>query len=463
MKLKTTSLLLSCCAVVALNTPAFAQENVNSDGKTVQNLVIGDDQSLDNNDQPFDPDVDGILTDEELDQLVGPIALYPDTLLIQVLVAATFPIEIIKANRFVDENTDLDQDDLNAAIEAENWDPSVAVLAEAFPTVLANMAEHIDWTQLAGDAMLAQSEDVMDAVQRMREQAAEFGNLESNDEQIVTKDETDAIVILPADPEVVYVPTYDSSSVYYRNDALIAWTTFIVIGAIWRNNNHWHNYWGCRNCGGWNGRPIHHRPNNINVNGNVNIGNNVIGGGRDDGWKPDDRKKDRAKTDISDRKREGGQGKADRSLGKENGGRGDDMRRDLSNKTGTRDISKPGVDKGARPATGAVGGRDLSKPAVGGRDGPSTRPVTKKPAVSKPSQPRQPQARPATKPAAKPAARPATKPAARPATKPQARPSTHNNNAFKSNGGGNKARSSASRGGASRGGSRGGGGGGRRR
>lgn len=441
------SLLIASILLVGIYGPGSAQETTSDNAEATASTedTVSDDngQETAEDDQEFAD----LLTEEELDDLVAPIALYPDTLLIQVLVAATYPIDVIKANRFVEANSDMEQEALNEAVEAEGWDASVAVLAQGFPSVLANMAEHIDWTELAGSAMLAQSDDVMDAVQRMREQADAFGNLESNEQQVVTRDETEAIVIAPADPQVVYVPTYTTSSVYYRYDPLITFTTGIIIGAIWANNNRWNNYWGCRNCGGWNGRPVHHRPTNINVNGNVNIGNNVNVGNRGSGnWNPSDRQKDRARNNIGDRKAEGrpGGGKTTRPLGRENGGRGDDMRRDLSNRSGARDISRPSTG-GSRPS---VGSADRARPSTNNRSTrPSTgaasgnrtpnkanRSTTQKPKASKPSTSRQPTKKSTQK---------------------------RSNSSFQSHGGGKASRSSKSRGSASR--SRSGGGGGRSR
>jgi uncharacterized membrane protein YgcG len=430
----TKSLLVASIALVGLGSPIFAQEN------TTENTEATASTDADQATTEDDQDVADLLTEEELDDLVAPIALYPDTLLIQILVAATYPIEVIKANRFVETNADLEQEALNEAVDAEGWDASVAVLAQGFPSVLANMAEHIDWTELAGSAMLAQSDDVMDAVQRMREQADSFGNLESNEEQVVSRDETDAIIIAPADPQVVYVPTYTTSSVYYRHDPLVVFTTGIIIGAIWSNNNRWNNYWGCRNCGGWNGGSIHHRPNNINVNGNVNIGNsvNIGNGNRGNGnWNPSDRQKDGARNNIGDRKAQGrpnGGGKTTRPLGRENGSRSDDMRRDLSNKSGARDISRPNA-----------GGGDRTRPSAGNAKRPSTgnakrnqapnkanRASTQKPRASKPAASRQPTKKSTQK---------------------------RSNSSFQSHGGGKAGRSSKSRGSASHSRSRGGGGG----
>ena len=380
------------------------------------------------------------LTEEELDELVAPVALYPDTLLIQVLVATTYPLDIIKAQRFLEDNEGLEQDALTEAVEAEPWDPSVQVLTTAFPDVLNRMADNVDWTETTGNAMLAQYDDVMDAVQRMREAAIDAGSLVDSEEQEVTRDETDAVVIVPSDPEVVYVPTYDTNKVYYRNnDALIFFSAAIVVGAIYRSNHYWHGYWGCRNCGGYNGRPIHYRPGGINVNGDVNIGNNV-----GNNWKPDQRRETRAKENLRERPSAGGRdrpnaGGRDRpgagtgnvpSLGDKRS-RGDAMRQDLGNRTGAQDISRPGN----RPAAGQVGSGN--RPNAGAR--PANNGAAKRPAAP-------------TKNIAPNKSR--TKSAARPAAKTQTRQHKAKPSTFQRNQGGGGARKSSSRGGGHRGGGR---------
>lgn len=146
---------------------------------------------------------------EELDTLVAPVALYPDALLTQVLVAATYPLDVVKADRWVSDNAGLDAEARADAAAEQPWDESVAVLAGGFPDVLHRMADDIDWTESLGDAMIAQTDDLLDAVQRMRARAAAAGNLDSNEAQTVETDDTGDISIAPAEPDVVYVPTYD--------------------------------------------------------------------------------------------------------------------------------------------------------------------------------------------------------------------------------------------------------------
>lgn len=149
---------------------------------------------------------------DELDQLLAPIALYPDQLLAQVLMAATYPLEVVQAARFVQQNPSLAGEALDEAVAQRNWDPSVQSLT-AFPQVLAMMNENLEWTERIGDAFLADQQRVMDTVQRLRRRAEDTGNLRSTPQQIVTA-EPDVILIAPAQPDVIYVPVYDPLIVY---------------------------------------------------------------------------------------------------------------------------------------------------------------------------------------------------------------------------------------------------------
>jgi uncharacterized membrane protein YgcG len=152
---------------------------------------------------------------EEIEQLVAPIALYPDRLLAQVLMASTYPLEVVLAARWVKANPKVSGAALETAMHSQKWDPAVKSLT-AVPQVLEMMEQKVDWTQKLGDAFLGQEADVMKAVQRLRAKASAAGNLKSGKEQTVTTKteggET-TIVIEPA-TEVVYVPTYDPSYVY---------------------------------------------------------------------------------------------------------------------------------------------------------------------------------------------------------------------------------------------------------
>jgi hypothetical protein len=149
---------------------------------------------------------------EELDQMLAPIALYPDSLLAQVLMAATFPLEIVAADRWVNQNKDLRGDQLNAALDKMKWDLSVKALVP-FPQVLAMMSEKLEWTQTLGEAFLAQQADVMDTIQKLRARAQAQGNLKTTKEQKVIVQEQE-IVIEPASPTMIYVPAYNPTVVY---------------------------------------------------------------------------------------------------------------------------------------------------------------------------------------------------------------------------------------------------------
>src|SRR5580692_11735012 len=151
-------------------------------------------------------------TPEELQQLVAPIALYPDALVSQTLAAATYPTEIVEADRWVQEHPNLKGKDLANAVDQQPWDPSIKALTQ-FPSVLANMDKNLSWTSALGEAYVSQQEAAMDAVQVMRARAQAAGNLKSN-EQVKVETEEKTIVIEPADPEVVYVPAYDPWVVY---------------------------------------------------------------------------------------------------------------------------------------------------------------------------------------------------------------------------------------------------------
>jgi len=162
------------------------------------------------------PAQDQLLQPGEIDALLSPIALYPDALMAQVLMAATYPLEVIQASRWLKENKGLKDDALRAALDKQGWDESVKSLA-ATPSVLDMMADKLDWTQKLGDAMLAQQNDVMDGVQRLRVKAEANNKLQSTPQQKVSKRSEggkQVIVIEPTNPETMYVPYYDPAVVY---------------------------------------------------------------------------------------------------------------------------------------------------------------------------------------------------------------------------------------------------------
>jgi len=148
---------------------------------------------------------------DQLDSLVAPIALYPDPMLAQVLAASTYPLEIIQLQQFLAKNPGLKDKELADTVAKQPWDPSIQALA-GLPEVVKRLADDIQWTTDLGNAFLAQQSDVMDAVQRMRKKAQDKGNLKSTEQQVVeTKvvESKSVIVIEQANPQVVYVPSYD--------------------------------------------------------------------------------------------------------------------------------------------------------------------------------------------------------------------------------------------------------------
>ncbi len=161
---------------------------------------------------PGAPPPSAPLSPDQLQELVAPIALYPDSLVAQILAAATYPTQIVEAERFVEQNQGLTGQALANAVDAQDWAPSVKALT-AFPSVLSDMNQNLSWTSELGDANYNQPQDVMNAIQFMRQQAQQAGNLQNTPQQSVD-DAGGDIQIEPADPDVVYVPMYDPESVY---------------------------------------------------------------------------------------------------------------------------------------------------------------------------------------------------------------------------------------------------------
>ncbi len=200
---------------------------------------------------------------DELDQLLAPIALYPDELLTQILIAATYPLEVVEAARLVQQSPDLQGDVLDQAVAAKNWDPSVQSLA-AYPQVLAMMNDNLEWTQRLGDAFLADQPAVMDTVQSLRQRAMAAGNLQSIPQLSVATQDGDIVIDTPQ-PDVVYVPVYNPLLIYgpWWAPAYPPWfwcppaifgypfcpvyTVGIIFGAPWPiRYPHWgwaHPYW----------------------------------------------------------------------------------------------------------------------------------------------------------------------------------------------------------------------------
>lgn len=227
------------------------------------------------------PDGDGavLLQQEKLDQLLAPIALYPDSLLAQIFMASTYPLEVVQADRWSKQNKSLKGDALTTALESQDWDPSVKSLVN-FPEVLTMMSQELEWTQQLGDAFLAQQKDVMDTVQTLRGKAQAQGNLKTTEQQtVVVQKETQTIIIEPANPQVIYVPTYNPTVVYghwwypsyppyhYYPPGYVAGATLFSFGVGIAIGAAWGYAWGGCN---WRGGHV-----DVNINRNVNINKNI--------------------------------------------------------------------------------------------------------------------------------------------------------------------------------------------
>ncbi|WP_229161458.1 DUF3300 domain-containing protein, partial [Bradyrhizobium brasilense] len=238
-----------------LGGPAYAQTP--ADQKPVQDQAAA----------PAPAPTASKLPNGQIEQLVAPIALYPDALLSQILMASTYPLEVVEAARWSQDNKTVTGKALEDAMQKQSWDPSVKALA-AVPQVLQMMNDKLDWTQQLGDAFLAQEQDVMSAVQTLRQRAEAAGNLKSTPQQKVTKSAPpagvtapsgmqQAISIEPVDPDQYYVPVYDPGVVYgawdypdylpfywsppgYVAAGVIGFTASVVVGAaIWGGCNWW--------------------------------------------------------------------------------------------------------------------------------------------------------------------------------------------------------------------------------
>ena len=403
-----------------------------------------------------------LLKPAELDQLVAPIALYPDPLLSEVLIASTYPLEVVQADRWAKSNSSLKGEALTAALAKQGWDDSVKALAQV-PNVLTMMADQLDWTQKLGDAVLAQQPELMDAIQRLRGRAQANGKLQSTKELTVTvKSAAPAqggggqaqegqapaqyIVIEPTSPTEMYVPYYDPAVVYgawpypdyspyyfppppgyYAGGAIAAGIAFgsaVAIGhAIWGNCD-----WGRRN---------------INVaNRNVNINNldrsNINNFNK---WEHNADHRHGVKYNNADVRQKFA--KNDIQAGK-------GARQDFRGKDGQKviDSARPGA--GDRP-----GGGDRDRSGAGDRPGAGASKGGERPAAKSADRPgggQKAAQKPAQKPAAKPSRSPADRPgggqkaAQKPAQKPAAKPSPSRDTAFSNVQSGAKTRAQADRG-----------------
>ena len=344
------------------------------------------------------------ISQDQLDSLLAPIALYPDQLLTQVLMAATYPIEVVQAARFVKANPNLSGAALDDALQDKTWDPSVLSLA-AFPQVLDMMNEHLDWTQRLGDAFLADEAAVMHTVQSLRFKAQQAGNLQSNEQQKIIVQER-VIIIEPAQPQFVFVPVYNPTIVFgpwwapaytpwfwwpppvwgfppYRSGAFVAGVFWGRGWAITSNNWGWSRpNWNnntininINNNNRWVNRP-QYRDRNRDGNWNHNPGNRRGVAYRDratsDRYRPPNRGGVQSREDFRGRdnvsrpgsgnnaSRPGGGNNASRPGGGEN----------ASRPGGGNNASRPGAgDNVARPLPGAP-----SRPGPGSANNDRTRP-----------------------------------------------------------------------------------------
>lgn len=372
---------------------------------------------------------DDKLKKEELQQLLAPVALYPDDLLTNVLMASTYPLDVVQAARWRSENSKLKGDALTKALESKDWDPSVKALTQ-FPDVLKSMSDKLDWTQKLGDAFLAQQDDVMDAIQFLRAKADEAGNLKSNDKQKVSKESGGGggtiYVIEPTQSETVYVPYYQPTVVYgawsypdyppytwpYVDDYVDGWywgTGIAIAGGIWAwNRFDWRNHdididvdrWnninvdrGKINSGKWQHRPDHRGPvpyKNKEVRDKFNKGERAREGSKDfrgfdkspaerakvkeklgesGGAKIKDKVGDAGGGKIKDKVGDAGGGKVKDKVGKAGSGKIKDKAGSKSPK-GSRDVSRPKTSaKSKKPSPGAFDvkrGADVKRQASRG-------------------------------------------------------------------------------------------------
>ena len=344
---------------------------------------------------------------DKLDQLVGPIALYPDPLLIQVLIASTYPLEIVEADRWRSQHKELKDDALTKALEGEDWDPSIEGLTQ-FPDLLKRMSDNLDWTKDLGDAFLAQKNDVLDAVQRMRKLAQDAGTLRTSKQQTVTREvvhNKETIIIQPAEPQVVYVPTYPPTAYgaaapppYYpatygytgaemATASLLSFGVGVGVGALISDGCDWddhdvhvnNNYYGGGGGGGGGGK-------NNNSNNNVNIDNskNVTINKNDRSQKtwqhnPEHRRNVGYRDPGTAKRYEGQTTAAARQRQERDTARGFDQSgmaqrpASGSQRPGGGGAGRPPERTAARaPDRGGAGGRPAARPAsatTGGRDG----------------------------------------------------------------------------------------------
>jgi hypothetical protein len=332
-----------------------------------------------------------LFSGEQLEQMMAPIALYPDSLLSQILMASTYPSSVAEAAAWSAEHKDDKGDEAVKKVQDKPWDPSVMSLV-AFPQVLAQLKDQPDWVQKTGDAFLAQPKDVMDAIQRLRAKAQKAGNLKSNEQQTVTVEpapppdpgapaptsttNTTVIQIEPANPQTVYVPSYNPTTVYgswaYPSYPPPYWPPppyYYPLGGALATGLMWgagiavaNSLWGGCNWG--------HGDVNINSNryNNINTGNNRINGGGNQNWKHN--ANNRRGTPYADRgnrqqngvgQNRGNAGSRDQFRGRQGGAGGGDARRQNAASTfNSRTGNQGGGNFGGRSEYGGGGNRGAS-------------------------------------------------------------------------------------------------------
>jgi hypothetical protein len=320
---------------------------------------------------------------EQLDSLVAPIALYPDPLLAQVLAASTYPLELVQLSQWLQKHKDLKDKKLAEAVAKQPWDPSVQAMA-GLPDVVKRLTDDIQWTTDLGNAFLAQQNDVMDAVQRMRKKAQDKGTLKPSEQQKVeTKvvENKTVIVVEQAQPDVVYVPSYDPVVVYgppvyayppiyypppgyYAAGMAVSFGVGVAMGAMWSGG------WGY-GCGWGNNDVDINVNNNFNRNANINR-NNIQGGNRVNSGKWQHNSQHRGGAPYADRStanRYGGTARGDSLSSRQTSARGQIDRQSGSLQSSGVDRSAGMSDRASSRGAAEGGSRDTSSFSGADRSG----------------------------------------------------------------------------------------------
>ena len=313
------------------------------------------------------------LTADQLESLVAPIALYPDPLLAQCLVASTYPLDIVAAEQWLAKNSTLKGEELTKAAEKQDWDPSVQSLV-LLPDALKRLSENIKWTADLGDAFLAQENDVMDAVQALRKKAKDAGKLETSEQQKVettTVESKTVIEIQPASTQVVYVPSYSPTVIwgapmypyppmyyppYYAGGALLGFGVGVAIGIGMSGG------WGY-GCGWHGGGNTININNNNNFVNNSNRNNNINNRSGNSNWQHNPQQR-------------GGAPYKDKATASKYGGgaRGDSAqaRQSQAGQRQSQSANRGGSSAGNRPSTSSANRGASGSSQVGSRNVPSS-------------------------------------------------------------------------------------------